>query len=773
MRMALHPTYKTTKAPPVLDRLMDKSADQPGHSTLTRTGEGPVQSYIPACHDCFKGGVSSESNRVHGAHMYRDRAFQDSSYNEEELWCPEDPCELTQGTRSDVLNNSGALIPLDEAECRMIHSIESCSPEDEGGLVTHVCKGLHGTLQDECEICAALDDNSFSHTLRWMQRLLKVPVCGLILGDGEVVSLRCASGAYKVTRPSIGSLLDWLVSRRCLTKGSIVVCDTSQEEDYRYDAQVCGNAGVRFYAARPVVMDGEVIGTVFILDRVVREFTENIRDGLEYFSLIFMHKLSEVNWKPAAPGYCRREKLEMAFDTSSFPLMIASMSSSSDGRMALEIERVNKSLQEWFASGDCLATVEHRGEVWNALSFALDCKDRDAWDNLIRNSDDGVFEVGVKEGKRRAKMCFSRAVGLLPESLPENMRETCRMLVRCMRHASDSLTQKIYYVVSLKEVAPLSLQRTSHGLEPSPVSCHGVSWLQDICVGRFSHSSKASRVYKCTFKGHDATVRISRFDNTAIDAHASAIMDAFMALPPHHNVLDKFRAGTIQKRRNTGYGYQLLHEHWLVQDYPDRGCLRDALYSGLFSDEEKKPLFIALTMIDIAQGVLHMRKESLLFGEFSTKDVYLKSDPTDQLRGWKAVLGAPNIVTNCRTFDDNIPSMYTCSKQSSPERLLGSEVSAQSESFCLGMALWEMWLETEAWPQFNSEDLLQMLCFEDHSVLYVAHDMPVHLARILSKCLSSRENSRLSVLTVLTLLQDYVQILTGRYQARDPVAIYL
>jgi hypothetical protein len=262
-------------------------------------------------------------------------------------------------------------------------------------------------------------------------------------------------------------------------------------------------------------------------------------------------------------------------------------------------------------------------------------------------------------------------------------------------------------------------------------------------------------------------VRISRFDNAALDAHASAVMDAFMALPPHHNILDKFRAGTIQKKRNTGYGYQTLHEHWLVQDYPDRGCLRDALYSGLFSDEEKKPLFIALTMIDIAQGVLHMRKESLLFGEFSTKDVYLKSDPTDQLRGWKAVLGAPDIVTNCRAFNENIPPMYACSKLSSPETLLGSEVSDQSESFSLGIALWEMWLETEAWPQFNSEDLLQMLCFEDQGGLYVAHDMPAHLARVLSKCLSTKENSRLSVLTVVTLLQDYVQILTGRYHAGD------
>lgn len=768
MRMALHPTYKTTTkaAPPVLGGLVDKSEDRQGYATLTGAGESPVHSYIPACHDCVKGGMSSESSGVRAACLYRDRAFRDSSYNEEEMWCPEDHGELSQGTRSDVVNNSGAL--PDEMQCRMIHSIESCSPEDEAGLVTHVCKGLHGsTLQDECEICAALDDNSFSHTLRWMQRLLKVPVCGLILGDGEVVSLRCVSGVYKATRPSIGSLLDWLVSRRCMTKGSVAVCDTYQDEDYRYDAQVCGNAGVRFYAARPVVMDGEVIGTVFILDRVAREFTENIRDGLEYFSLIFMHKLSEVEWKPAVPGYCRRKMLEMAFDTSSFPLMIASMCSSPDGRTSLEIERVNMSLQEWFARGDCLAAADHQGDVWDALSFALDCKDRDVWDDLIRNSDDGFFEVGVKEGKRRAKMCFSRAVGLLPKSLPENMQETCRMLVRCMQHANDSLTQKVYYVVSLRDVAPLSLQRTSQGLEPSPVSCHGVSWLQDVCVGRFSHSSKVSRVYKCTFRGRNATVRISRFDNAALDAHASAVMDAFMALPPHRNILEKFRAGTIQKKRNTGYGYQTLHEHWLVQDYPDRGCLRDALYSGLFSDEEKKPLFIALTMIDIAQGVLHMRKESLLFGEFSTKDVYLKSDPTDQLRGWKAVLGAPDIVTNCRAFNKNIPPMYACSKLSSPETLLGSEVSAQSESFSLGIALWEMWLETEAWPQFNSEDLLQMLCFEDQGGLYVSHDMPAHLARVLSKCLSTKENSRLSVLTVVTLLQDYVQILTGRYHAGD------
>lgn len=754
--MAQDSTCTATKAPPPVlaaSGLVDKSGE-------LHTGYGPVKSFIPAYHDCFRDDTSSEGSGVRAAHMYRDRAFGDPG-QEDVPWCDGDPFELPKSTTSDYANNIGALVAPGEMQCKVIHLKESSSPEDEAGLVTHVCKGLHSTtLEDECAMCTTLDDNSFSHTLRWMQRLLKVPVCGLILGEGEVVSVCCMSGVYKATRPVVGSLLDWLVSRRCTDTESIVVCDTWQDEDYRYDAQVCGNAGVRFYAARPVVMDGEVIGTVFILDRIVRELTENMRDGLEYFSLIFMHKLNEVEWKPTVPGYCRREMLEMAFDTSSCPLMIASMLSS-DATLSLKVERVNTSFQKWFARGDCPGGVEYQGDVWDAWSFALNCKDRDAWDNLIRQSDDGSFEVGLKKGK----MCFSRATGLLPESLPENMRECCRMLARCMR--DDFGEQIIYYVVSLKDAAPLRLQRTSHGLEPSPVSYKGVPWLQDVSVGPFSHSSKTSRVYKCTFKGQMATVRISRFANAAIDARASAVMDDIMALPPHQNVLEKYRAGTIQKKRNTGYGYQLLHEHWLVQEYPDRGCLRDAVYDGLFPDEEKKPLFVALTLIDIAQGILHMWKEGVLYGEFSIKDVYLKSNPMDQLRGWKAVLGAPDIVTNCHAFDENIPRLYACSKQSSPETLLGSEVSDQSESFCLGMVLWEMWLESESWPQFDPQDLLQMLCFDDYSGLCISHDMPVHLARILSKCLGSRENSRLSILTILTLLQDYVQILTGRYHGRD------
>lgn len=122
------------------------------------------------------------------------------------------------------------------------------------------------------DILAASTEQRFERVTRMARRLFAVPIACVRLMDGSMAEQQPCIG---VSCAETNQLL-CLCSLAMQGKGPLVVEDGLEDERFRSQSSLNGDAAIRFYAGQPLQSpSGELLGTLCIMDREPRQFSDD------------------------------------------------------------------------------------------------------------------------------------------------------------------------------------------------------------------------------------------------------------------------------------------------------------------------------------------------------------------------------------------------------------------------------------------------------------------------------------------------------------------
>lgn len=147
------------------------------------------------------------------------------------------------------------------------------------------------------QILGSPPENSFNHVARLTAQIFKVPISLVSLVGAEQVFFKANFGMGNAKSSSRGQSL---CSLAVLQPGVTVFEDARKEPCLLANPLVAGNFGLQFYAGAPLTThDGYAIGTLCIIDKAVRKFSDQDRQVLEGLAKIVMDeielRLSSIN----------------------------------------------------------------------------------------------------------------------------------------------------------------------------------------------------------------------------------------------------------------------------------------------------------------------------------------------------------------------------------------------------------------------------------------------------------------------------------------------
>lgn len=284
--------------------------------------------------------------------------------------------------------------------------------------------------------------------------------------------------------------------------------------------------------------------------------------------------------------------------------------------------------------------------------------------------------------------------------------------------------------------------------------------LTGLSLGPMIASGSMTRNYRGNWKGHPVVVKI--IDNPSM--HQS-VADFNRGSVDHPNVLKRYAGAYIDRVTKNGYKIKQL---WYVEQFADRGILRDAIHAGLFCSTctlRDKEIRIVLTALDIAKAIQSMHREKFVHGSINGLSVSLITDATEKSRGWRAMVSDPVYVGHLKErqgpqFFGHLDSNAVVSNLP-PEVLLGQPPTPSTDAYSFGVLLWEMWKGMQAWPHLSPQQVLQTIAI-DGERLSVPYNVPKKLGQIMSLCLSGCEESRPAFDTIVPLLSDYEHLLLNK-----------
>ena len=659
---------------------------------------------------------------------------------------------------------------------------------------TRMCSGLETFESEDADYQNKIGDDDVMSVLQLCQRVLRFPLCALTMYETNTVYLKTQDGSYKSVRPTLGSFMDWIfamgdvMNRHVsdLESSSYLGCQTLRvvEDVLRHkdvffvEEYVTGAPALAFYADIPLVDkdSGEVIGMLHLMDRIARTLTENCvnllsrfivpklvmewcpLEGIEAYMKVFGSRDDELHInRRKYLSEQRAERLRLLFDTLVEPLMIINYQRG----QSPHVHHCNASFQKYVSSKSGLQGV--MGDMSEDVLLEQICS-RERF--FVPGMDAGVlyqFEPLFCSGKSYDNSHTTKNSG---SSRVQEMKMLCSMVVMSLdpSHMHDdtktnprSPCATEYYMVTVidREMVSMYQELSSEGEATIPPPA--------ICKGDCVSAQRFFDQYACLYKGSRALLNVFKFHtmSSKVFEFVPEVVQSIMSLD-HQNILPQYDAVKVVMH-DPARMTRVLKEQWVVEQVSDMGSLHDAICSGVFSVGEAKPLFVGLTLLDIARGIQHVHNLSLVYGDLNSMRIWIQSDPSDKIRGWKAVLGTPDIVINCQgrsrgKINEEAPHWHiTNDGQVCAETLLGSKTSHWTEAYMLGILLWEMWHSSPTWPQFTNNERVDILCFGDKS-LPKPMDMPRHLKSIFQGCISMNRDTRMTVETVITLLQNFVDM---------------
>lgn len=141
----------------------------------------------------------------------------------------------------------------------------------------------------EYEILDTPPEGAFNHIAAIAAHMFKVPIALISLVDAERVWFKANLGLGNIKNVPRG---DSLCSLAVLSDEPTVFENTLSEPCLLANPLVSGNFGLRFYAGAPLkTADGLNIGTLCIVDKQVREFSESDQKMLVGLASIVMDEI--------------------------------------------------------------------------------------------------------------------------------------------------------------------------------------------------------------------------------------------------------------------------------------------------------------------------------------------------------------------------------------------------------------------------------------------------------------------------------------------------
>ncbi|PRY11037.1 GAF domain-containing protein [Pontibacter ummariensis] len=141
----------------------------------------------------------------------------------------------------------------------------------------------------EYEILDTPQEGAFNHIAAMATHMFKVPIALISLVDADRVWFKANVGLEGVRSVPRG---ESLCSLAVLNSAPTIFQDAANEPCLLANPLVSGNFGLRFYAGAPLVTaDGLNIGTMCLIDKQPREFTESDQKMLVNLASIVMDEI--------------------------------------------------------------------------------------------------------------------------------------------------------------------------------------------------------------------------------------------------------------------------------------------------------------------------------------------------------------------------------------------------------------------------------------------------------------------------------------------------
>jgi GAF domain-containing protein len=145
----------------------------------------------------------------------------------------------------------------------------------------------------ELQILDTLPEKSFDNVAAIAAQMLKVPIALVSFVDSERVWFKANVGMENTSETSRGISLCSLV---IVNEDFTVFKNAPTEPCLLANPLVAGEFGLRFYAGAPIkTADGFTIGSVCVVDKEPRDFSEEDQRVLEHLAAIVMDELEQRN----------------------------------------------------------------------------------------------------------------------------------------------------------------------------------------------------------------------------------------------------------------------------------------------------------------------------------------------------------------------------------------------------------------------------------------------------------------------------------------------
>lgn len=418
----------------------------------------------------------------------------------------------------------------------------------------------------------------------------------------------------------------------------------------------------------------------------------------------------------------RKSRLEQAFCHSPIPLMIVKKTDPNEG----SIEICNHAFTSYFDLGlikgfketvsfDRLGDIRPKNKAQAAHTLRIEA--------LFKKGNDSCT-IPIEE-RVLSELCMSL---ILNSSFG-------------LDGSNGALTNEYYLVYTqMKDGAPV----------PQNPMEKGTSSIQDL------FEMRDGGIFECNYGGKQASLETFRCRDVSMARSGAEVIDSIMSLH-HTNILGSIHSGA-------SYGTKgKTKEFWILQETSTLGRLHELILSGGFSTTFLKPLIVALSALDIARGIQELHNRSLIHGSLSTRNIYVQIEPDDAFRGWRLVLGIPNVFDNVCLLNPHHEdiNVYRSGREIStcPERVFGGKACLRTDSYAFGMILWEMWECSDAWPQIYDEvQLVDKFTFENDTISKYRYGMPEPLSTIFTQCIGQTGYaSPITNETIIALLEDFIK----------------
>ena len=290
---------------------------------------------------------------------------------------------------------------------------------------------------------------------------------------------------------------------------------------------------------------------------------------------------------------------------------------------------------------------------------------------------------------------------------------------------------------------------------------------------------------------------------------------ALGGLPNHLNLVPVLASAIVPAP--SGLPDRVHLQVWILEEYCNRGGLGDAIDTGLLKNKNGKGgpdvVMVLLTARDIAAGLKHLHLSGIVHGNLTGNNVLLTTDKQDRYRGWRALVDGyalaasrANVAagaSNENAGNGNIAAATAAAlstishdslssqndRQSStgtnngwygaqpqhrigsrkfksvhkpsspahlpPEVLLGEVISEATDSYSMGVLLWELWSGRRAWRTLGPNAVVQAVALQGCQ-LPVPNDAPFAYADLMRRCFSEDPDARPCFNEIVDSLDDQI-----------------